>query len=94
MVVCKVTGVFKLQPVVVVFVLLCFVALLLLDGWMVSCCCCCCLFVCCWSPRGHLHVVGMLRNMSDINQPSLPTPFYSALVSASVFMALSTVFIS
>ena len=28
----------------------------------------------------------------DINQPSLPTPFYSLLVSASVFMALSTVF--
>ena len=28
----------------------------------------------------------------DINQPSLPTPFYSALVSVSVFMALSTVF--
>ena len=28
----------------------------------------------------------------DINQPSLPTPFYSALVSISVFKALSTVF--
>ena len=28
----------------------------------------------------------------DINQPSLPTPFYSILVSASVFKALSTVF--
>ena len=28
----------------------------------------------------------------DINQPSLPTPFHSALVSVSVFMALSTVF--
>ena len=28
----------------------------------------------------------------DINQPSLPTPFYSALASVSVFMALSTVF--
>ena len=27
-----------------------------------------------------------------INQPSLPTPFYSVLVSVSVFMALSTVF--
>ena len=24
----------------------------------------------------------------DINQPSLPTPFYSVLVSVSVFMAL------
>ena len=28
----------------------------------------------------------------DINQPSLPTPFYSVLVSISVFMALSTAF--
>ena len=30
--------------------------------------------------------------VADINQPSLPTPFYSVLVSVSVFMALSTVF--
>ena len=30
--------------------------------------------------------------MRFINQPSLPTPFYSVLVSVSVFMALSTVF--
>ena len=30
----------------------------------------------------------------DINQPSLPTPFYSVLVSVSVFMALSLVFYS
>ena len=28
----------------------------------------------------------------DINHPSLPTPFYSVLVSVSVFMALSAVF--
>ena len=28
----------------------------------------------------------------DINQPSLPTPFYSVLVSVSVLVALSTVF--
>ena len=28
----------------------------------------------------------------DINQPSLPTPFYSVLASVSVFMTLSTVF--
>ena len=28
----------------------------------------------------------------DINQLSLPTPFYSFLVSVSVFMALSTTF--
>ena len=27
-----------------------------------------------------------------VNQPSLPIPFYSVLVSVSVFMALSTVF--
>ena len=27
-----------------------------------------------------------------INQPSLPTPFYSVLVSVSVFIALSAVF--
>ena len=44
------------------------------------------------SPWAHLHVVGTLRFMSDINQPSLPTPFYSVLVSISVCMALSTVF--
>ena len=30
--------------------------------------------------------------MSDINQPSLPTPFYSVPVSISVFVALSIVF--
>ena len=29
----------------------------------------------------------------DINQPSLPTPFYSGLVSLSVLIALSTVFL-
>ena len=28
----------------------------------------------------------------DINQPSLPAPFYSVLVSISVFIALSAVF--
>ena len=32
------------------------------------------------SPRAHLDEVGMLGFVSfDINQPSLPTPFYSAL---------------
>ena len=31
-------------------------------------------------------------NVFDINQPSLPTPFYSILVSIFVFMALSPVF--
>ena len=30
----------------------------------------------------------------NINQPSLPTPFYSVLVTVSVFMALLTVFLS
>ena len=30
----------------------------------------------------------------DINKPSLPTPFYSVLVSVSVFRALLTVFYS
>ena len=30
--------------------------------------------------------------ISDINQPNLPTPLYSVLVSVSVIMALSTVF--
>ena len=44
------------------------------------------------SPRANLLVVGMLRFMSDINQPSLPTPIYSVLESVSVFMGLSTVF--
>ena len=37
---------------------------------------------------------GVAVNVFDINQPSLPTPFYSVLVSVSAFMALSTVFYS
>ena len=42
-------------------------------------------------------MVGMLRFLSDINQPSFPTLFFSffknsVLVSISVFMAFSTVF--
>ena len=38
-------------------------------------------------PRTHLHTVSMLRFMLlTINQPSLPTPFSSVLVSISVFM--------
>ena len=44
------------------------------------------------SPRADLLVVGMLRFMSDVYQPSLPASFYSVLVSISVFVALSTVF--
>ena len=35
---------------------------------------------------------GFVFPLLDINQLSLPTPFYSVLVSISVFMALSTVF--
>ena len=34
-------------------------------------------------------VVGYVK---DIHKPSLPTPFYSLLVSISIFMVLSTVF--
>ena len=41
--------------------------------------------------RGGDAVVVVVK---DINQPSLPTPFYSVLVSLSVFIALSTVFYS
>ena len=44
------------------------------------------------SSRAHHYVVGMLRSVFDINQPSLPTPFIYVLVSVSVFMALLTVF--
>ena len=34
--------------------------------------------------------VEMLWFMSDVNQPSLPTPYYSVVVSISVYVALST----
>ena len=44
------------------------------------------------SPQAHLLVVGMLWFMSDIIQPSLPTPFYS-VESVSVFMAFQLYFI-
>ena len=46
------------------------------------------------SPRAHLPSRGgdVTVNVKDINQQGLPTPFYSVLVSISVFMALSTVF--
>ena len=44
------------------------------------------------SVSAHLHAVGKLRFMFDSNQPSLPTPFYSVLLSVSVLMALSTIF--
>ena len=42
--------------------------------------------------RADLHAVGTLRFMSDVNQPSLPTPYYSVLAPISVVKALSTVF--
>ena len=38
------------------------------------------------------HGGGVTVYVFNINQPSLPTPFYSVLVSISVFRALSTVF--
>ena len=41
------------------------------------------------SPAHGGYVVVFVK---DINQPSLPTPFHSVLVSISVFLALSTVF--
>ena len=44
-------------------------------------------------PRAHLHVVGMLRFMFDINQPSLPTPFNSVLVSISALRPFQLYFI-
>ena len=44
------------------------------------------------SPWAYHHVVEMLRCMYDINQQSLPTPFYSVLASISDFMAHSTIF--
>ena len=38
------------------------------------------------------HCVHVAVYVFDINQPSLPTPFHSVLVSISVFMVLSAVF--
>ena len=38
------------------------------------------------------HGANVPVHVLDINQPSMPTPFYSVLVSFSVFMVLSTVF--
>ena len=36
--------------------------------------------------QAHFHVVGMLQFMSDMNQPSLPTHFYSVLVFFILFL--------
>ena len=45
-------------------------------------------------PAGSPSRGGDVTSMFDINQPSLPTPFYFVLVSFSVSMALLTVFYS
>ena len=42
--------------------------------------------------QNHRKRVKTHHHIFDINQSSLRTPFYSVLVSVSVFMALSTVF--
>ena len=45
------------------------------------------------SPTGSPSCGGDVAvDVFDINQQRLPTPFYSVLVSISVFMVLSTVF--
>ena len=48
-----------------------------------------------FSPRVHLHARGgdVVFYAFDINQPSLPTPFYSALVSISVLWSFQLYFI-
>ena len=44
-------------------------------------------------PKGsHSHGGVAAFHVIDINQPSLPTPFYCVFASVSVFMALSTLF--
>ena len=46
-----------------------------------------------WVPAGSPSRGGDVTvYVFDVNQPRLPTPFYSVLVSISVFKALSTVF--
>ena len=48
-----------------------------------------------WVPAGSPSRGGDVAvDVSDINQPSVPTPFYSVLVSVSVSLALSIVFLS
>ena len=46
------------------------------------------------SARSPSHGGDVAVDVFDINQPSLPPPFYSVLVSISVFMANSIVFYS
>ena len=51
------------------------------------------LFHCALVPAGSPSCGGdVVVYVSDINRPSLPTPFYFIFVSISLFMALSTVF--
>ena len=46
-----------------------------------------------WVPKGSPSLGGdVVVCVEDINQPSVPTPFYSVLVSVSVVVVLSTVF--
>ena len=53
----------------------------------------CCDFHFSFVPTGSPSLgVDVVVYVKDKNQPSLPTPFYSVLVSVSVFTALSTVF--
>ena len=61
--------------------------------WCVCMCVCVCLCVCLRVPPGSPSRGGDVTvYVCDTNQPSSPTPFYSVLVSISVFMALSNVF--
>ena len=52
----------------------------------------CCYFVIPTGLPSHGGDVAAYVSDSDMNQLSLPTPFYFVLVSVSVFMALSTAF--
>ena len=40
------------------------------------------------SPRVQIHLVGMLQFMSDINQPSVPTPFLKIIPPTVRFLTL------
>ena len=57
------------------------------------------IIIICWSPwsntslGAHLHVVGMLRIMSDINQLSLPTPYYLLLCLLLSLWPIQRIFI-
>ena len=57
---------------------------IVVDYYWFACLCVCVLLLLLFL-RAHLHVMGMLRFMFDMNQLSLPTPFYSVIVSISVY---------